>query len=794
VLPAVAFVAIGAAVDRHVPVRHWLFWRYASYWVAALVWAASCFSAGDFVVARVRGRRLPMLEHLATALPIGVLAFELVMFVVGSFGGYSPVVFFLVPAALLALGGRGTFRWLRRALRHVRRARPWSVLDTLGVAFGALALLLVYVAVMSPENVQFDALWKHIAIAEDYVVSGGIRRFPEGWTVATRPHFTSFLYTWAFLAPGGELFDHLELCAHLEMVVFLWTTLFGIGAIVRRLVPGADPRIVWVARFLFPGILVYDSGLSAGADHVAAAFVVPLYLLLSRAWRRLDPALCALLGATAAGAVLCKETVAVMVLPGAMVVIGARAVWLAYRDPWGWRVMWGPLCSAGVALAVLGPPWLETWRAYGSPVYPVLPAVFTPNPWTADASYLYEFVGKEVFWRPERSLGGLLESLRVLWTFSFEPHDWSAYHGKVPVFGFLYTVLLPGLLFLKGARRIWPLVLWTEVGIFSWFWLHHQDRYLQALMPWMAAVTAAIVVLAWRQGGRLGRLSLSALMLLQVVWGGDMAFLPTHAMTNRSPIVQTATMLGQGYEGRHDARLRVQATMVDMGARVPEDALVLLHETRTSVGLGRRRAMDYVWNQFGISYGLLHSAREVYEHLKGLGITHVAWRREHSDGWDSIAGDLRFWSFARRYTTHPVRIGEYTIATMPSEPPPDAEEDTVLVVGCGGGYESGLYRLDDTSVPAFGPAKTYFPDPEIPTDDRPSLERLAPYATYVVAQRGCGSRLPLAPSLGFSLLAKRQRAPGGDSTYELWMRRQGEGRGLDSAYDELFKHAEGTLP
>ena len=44
--------------------------------------------------------------------------------------------------------------------------------------------------------------------------------------------------------PGARLFDKMLLCAHLELVVFLVTTLVGIPALVRRLIPKADPRVV----------------------------------------------------------------------------------------------------------------------------------------------------------------------------------------------------------------------------------------------------------------------------------------------------------------------------------------------------------------------------------------------------------------------------------------------------------------------------------------------------------------------------------------------------------------------
>ena len=105
----------------------------------------------------------------------------------------------------------------------------------------------------------------------------GRREGYGGWYVGTSPHLASFLYTWAFLQPASDLFDRIELAAHIEFVCFLFM-LAAIPVLVRRLVRGTRARFTWVARFLFPGIFLYDSSLVTGADHVAAIFAYDLRL------------------------------------------------------------------------------------------------------------------------------------------------------------------------------------------------------------------------------------------------------------------------------------------------------------------------------------------------------------------------------------------------------------------------------------------------------------------------------------------------------------------------------------
>src|SRR5262245_37997350 len=198
---------------------------------------------------------------------------------------------------------------------------------------------------------------------------------------------TSFLYTWAFLLPEARLFDKMLLCAHLELAIFAVTTLVGIPALVRRLVPRADPRVVWAARFVFPGVLLYDSSLSAGADHIGALFGVPAAFLLLKAWKRLELRPTLLLATVLAGGVLVKETIALMLVPFPALAVIVRAKYLFFQKLRGradaetarnaWR---SPLLALGLAVLVTAPLWLENLVWFGDPLYPTLHRFFSPKP------------------------------------------------------------------------------------------------------------------------------------------------------------------------------------------------------------------------------------------------------------------------------------------------------------------------------------------------------------------------------------------------------------------------------
>ncbi len=764
----------GWVVNRQYAIKAWLFWRYAGYWLATLALCVSALSLGHVIVRRLVSRTLPALEHYAVAFCFGILGFEILMFLAGLLHLYHWVLFFVLP---LVAGGPGLpslWRMTRRYVRHLRatrRKRPaLGFAGYAAVAFGCAAFGMLYFVILSPENAAFDARWMHMGLAEDFVASGRVHRFGDANNFATGPHFGSFLYTWAFLLPKSLLFDHMELCMHIEFAVFLITTVIGIGAIVRQLVPRADPRLVWAVRFLFPGVLLYDSNLSGGADHLSAMWGVPIALFLIRAWRDLKPRYCAALGVALAGATITKYTGALLLVPFPILAIAARAAWLAVRaarrklSPAA-RGNWylGPLAAALSALVVSAPHWLRNLVWYGDPLYPVLARFFPHRPWVPDAAYTHRVYMLQT-WHPHHNLEGVKKSIEVLATFSFLPNDWEQFHGKFPVFGSLFTLLILCLPFVKKTARVWGLVIWVHVGLLAWYWVHHQDRYLQAIMPVIAAATAAMLVLVWRSGRHVVRGALSLLVALQVIWGGDVYFFPTHAMSG-SPIKKVVDLLAGGFQKKFGTRLVVQGEMQALGKRLPQDATVLLHGFHGSLGVAHASVTDVPGWQYGLSYGYMRSFREVYDVLHGMHVTHLYWRNDVR-ALDSVASDIVFHGFANRYTVHQVKLGRSVLGEMPLEPPPATFNDNVVVFGCPRNYDTGLYKLADLRVPDLGPDRRHFPKPRQPASAAEAA-KLLDQVGFAVVVRGCRVGAPAELSRSFQQIATR--TTGGKDT--LWMRR-----------------------
>lgn len=750
-------------VDGQYAIRDWLFWILAQAWVLAGVFALACLSTGFVLTRWLLGKWLRSGELLTLAMPMGIFAFSVLMFVLGLAGLYGPTLFALLPISMIAVGARPLFGHARRLARHrlaFRRRNPSPPWTILAWGFGLIVLGMAYFLILSPANISFDARWKHLAIAEHYGTQGFVGPFLEGWTPGTAPHLPSFLYAWAFMIrPWGDLFGQLSLVAHMEFVIFL-STLVGIGALVRRLVPGADPRWVWVVRFLFPGMLLYDSNLSAGTDHIAAVFAIPIFLVTMRVWRDMRVRDSVVLAVMISGAILTKYSSAFSMLLFPVLAVTLRAVVSGWRSlggegPQPRRYAWlqAPFACLGAGLALTSTHWLKNWIWYGSPLYPAGANLFPVRPWTPDAADVFRYGYLAQLWRPPVSWEGLVSSVKVLFTFSFIPHNYPHFHKTFPVFGSLFTLALLCLPFVRASRWLWSLFASVHLGVFTWFWIHHQDRHLQSLMPLMAAATAAVMTLLWRQGKAV-RAALLLAIGLQVVWGGDVWFFPTHNMA-KTPIVASAELVASGFTKKPEQRLRTFTSIAKVRDALPRDAKLLLHDINPHVGIGVPSIKDTKGWQGAISYGHLRTPGAIYDKFRELGVTHLLWTT-NSRGSDSLAADVAFYHFAERHTKNRSRHGRYILAEMPSERPEDAIPGPVLLLGCGKHYENGLYELESLTIPAYGGSPPDWPAPSLPLGaSEPGIE-LLPLASFVLLEKSCAST-PTGLDRSFQRVAIRNR-------------------------------------
>jgi hypothetical protein len=177
-------------------------------------------------------------------------------------------------------------------------------------------------------------------------------------------------------------------------------------------------------------------------------------------------------------------------------------------------------------------------------------------------------------------------------------------------------------------------------------------------------------------------------------------------------------LLGQGYLGNYERRFDIQLDQVRIGALLPQHSVLLVHERRDHLGFGRRTITDVLGDQYGIDWLDLGSPDRIYAKLRSLYVTHAAWLDGHSEGFETLGGDIAFFEFVHRHTQDRQRVSAYNVAALSKVAPAAATgERLVAVLGCGVDYATGLYRVTDLSTPRVGPEKVRFPAPRAPLGD-----------------------------------------------------------------------------
>jgi hypothetical protein len=735
---------------------HWLLWRYAGFVLATVVWLLSCVSIGHAVLRLLPDLGIRFTERLVFDFSVGVLLFAEGIFALGICGLLRPPFFQLYPLALLVIGACPLSVDLVHAWRTGAICRGVGLMYNAAFAFGTLGLCVVYLTIMVPENASFDARTYHLPIAEHYAAWGRIGKFPEGWFPGVLPHLASWLFTWPFMLREANLFDHVERAAHMEYALFVITVL-STPLLVEAICPGFRARGTWAVYFLFPGLFLYDSSLGLAADHVLAFWAVPVGLALFRVLERPScPARATLAGLMMAGAAMTKYQSVYLLTPAALTVL-----FCTLHELWHWRrtdvatrppfraVVAAPGALAGAMLLATSSHWLPNLVWHGNPIYPLLHQLFPSHPLLAD----WRGLAIDAGWQPTgRPLAKLRETAAAMFTFAFVPHDWATFHRELPVFGFLFTLTLPVLLLVKGQWRARLLAGATLLGVFVWYWTYHQDRYLQSLLPWMVASTACALRLAWAAGAA-ARVGVCLLVGLQIAWGGDVPWLPTHAMTNDVPALRALGLLSSTFRGDFSSRQQFDTGFQELDRILPKDAVVLLHEEYLKLGLNRRSIADSARWQGAIDYRVLARPDRVDELLRSFGATHVVWGRSHSINREiPVSGELVFFGFVLRYGANRRDAGGFAVADLPTRTPPPREPGLTAYFGCHGAYAVPLEDVDrwvDSDGHGEGPG------------DRP--DAILSSAEYAVVDGRCEQTAPSELATSFI-----QAPSWGDLT--LWIR------------------------
>lgn len=706
-----------ARLDHSYAIGDWVFWKIAALWSYGALLVGACASSGFALLSRLRPPgSLPFVETLVTSVGIGLVFFTFGMYLGGALGLYGPWFALLLPGLLCAVGGMRLVHYLRDGYRQAQQQPRRSTSPVVVAAFvwGVLCVAVVYMGVLTPAAIGFDAAWYHLPIAQDYARHGEIIPFAD--YNRAFPHLASFVHTWAYTVPGLSTPLRWMLALHNEFIFFLWT-LAGVGAVARWILDEGSVPGAWTGYFLFPAVFVHDVHLAGGADHYLAFFAPILFLATVRAAKDFSKASCALVGLIAGGAVLTKyQAIYMIAASGALIVVSwLRQVAAEHsrgRRPsqiLRGRLGTGPATLIAVGLLATAPHFIKNIVFYNNPVYPFAQDVFTAStPTVPDAAELVRTVYQEKRWLPREGVGEKLwDAVKLFFTYSFDPHY--SRTKNFPILGSLFILLLPALFFLSKSRRLWLAVAWCFVGIVVWGSTYLVDRYLVTLMPVVAATTVVILIRLWRFGW-IARVGIAILVALQVIWAGD-------ATVYSSPhrLASSLKLMRSGYAGNTESLLEgYRSAYRRLSDALPQDAHVLLHSARLCLGVDRDLTYDIVGAQGLISLEGIAGPRQLYDYYRSLGFTHLVYTPNSRPPMVRQA-DVLFLELAHHYGISPKNFGGYRLVALPETPPPEDTGYDVLMLGMNG-YRDGIYPVESLNTPEKASrAPKAFAEPRIET-------------------------------------------------------------------------------
>jgi hypothetical protein len=537
-----------------------------------LVLLAVCWLLGLGVLARlglVDGRSERSLE-LLLALPLGVGCVFVGLFWLAAAGLLKPPWIVSSFAVLLAVA----LWWLHRFGGEVfGRLGPmpsagiaWAARHPFGAAVLGLALATGFLLAMKPPLV-WDELMYHLPYAREFANAGGL-------VVSERLRYPLHSYNLQLLWSAALIFGS-EAATHLLNAFFVALTAAGVYVFAHRPF-GRSTAIAAAVISLYFGRDLIDT---ANVDLALTLFVFFSFASLAR-WQesREDGFLylSAFLLAMAAG-IKYQGLLQVPLFGLALIVAG--------------RAAWAPLLKASALFLLFGSWWyLRNWLVSGDPVHPLGGPVFG-------------------FW---------------LWNEA----DLAIQHRDVARYGHhLPLLLLPALaaIALPGKRtksEIMLLILGLG-GLAAWYLSSRYDRYLLPSVPFLAILSARVLVAAVAgigasAIGRSLRLPVSGALLTGLRWTGLTLLTLAAAVAVREKLEMicfTSACVDRVYAERtlsHPVRLAVpgfgQMRLYQYGL---ENEIYLLPEDTAGDWFGRYR--------YRAVQALQNDPAALAEHLRGLG-------------------------------------------------------------------------------------------------------------------------------------------------------------------------------
>jgi hypothetical protein len=345
-------------------------------------------------------------------------------------------------------------------------------------------------------------------------------------------------------------------------------------------------------------------------------------------------------------------------------------------------VVWG-----GAFIALVSPHFLKNYIFFNNPTYPLLQDLFTATqPTVKDAPFLFSHIFTDLNWAPQGALVDKLQhAFKLLFTFSFEPHY--SFTKNVPVFGSLFTLLLPTIILFRKNRRLLFGAYTSMAALLLWSLTFNVDRNLQIILPIIVTMTGALLISIIRLGW-LARVAIIPLLFLQIIWGADAVVYSSYHRLQSS-----MNLIRSGFEGNAKTRFdSYRSQFRALHEAIPADAKVLLHNEHLNLGIDRELLLDWTGFQGLISYAHIRNAQELLDYYHRLGITHVVYAPASHPA-SSLQEDVVFHALINRFEKRTTWVAGYKVFSLP-EPSGWVESPYRVAVLGMDGYGTGLFPIE----------------------------------------------------------------------------------------------------
>ncbi|MBC8072581.1 MAG: hypothetical protein IAG13_29940, partial [Deltaproteobacteria bacterium] len=671
-------------------------------WASVLLFTVSCVGVGHLLLRRVfRVGELLLAETWLSSMAVGMACFVVAIYAAGAVGAFHPALSLLLPAACIGASYRDIKSLAVRTFLDLtapsEQTRVVALIRKAATIWAFIGLGVIYLIALTPDTISLDSAWYHLPVAHDYVRAGRLIPFPSEYNRAF-PQMNSIVYTWAFLLPGITHPLDWMLALHIDYSMIIWKAI-GVAAGVEYLLGDRRVRGIWTGFFLFPMVFTFANAVTAGPEHISGFWAIPLFLATARMLKDFSLRWAALLGVISGGAILSRyQSVYMIAACGSMIM--ARWGWLLYQRGRGrptvdLRRLWqGPLLVIGLGLLVSSPHFIKNIVFYGDPVYPFMMSVLPgSHPSHPEAVSFFKSTLGDPGNRPKfHGFERISAAFRIFFTFSFQPHhvvvkqDW-------PIFGSLFTLLMPCVAFIRSPGRILLGIYCCFVVIAVWCNLYLQTRYLNTASTIFAATGLALMVRVWELG-RSSRVALSLLVMFQVIWQGDAA-----TYSGDEPITSSIKLIRSGWAGElePEARYPYWRGFAGITAATPEDAQILVRGPRTILGLDRFCHRDVQSQQGNFYYAPLRNSAELWQHYRERGITHLVHKR-NSGYAGTLQSAVLYADLVTRQAMPVQSFGAWQLVELSPTPPIAPEDFVVAVIGVRSGYPDGVFDVRDLTL------------------------------------------------------------------------------------------------